>query len=186
SRPSGSPAELVAGMALRERVAQLVVAPLPADPAPALPHLRRLTAGSGIAGVYALGGTPPDVLARAIRALQAGARPPLLVVAELDGGLGTLFAGATDFPVAAALAALAPPEESRAAARHIAREAREVGINLGLIGTPPLGGTDPLPLPARDPERAARGLDAFLAGAADQGLPIAVEALRPARSDAPV
>src|SRR5690606_18380220 len=86
----------------------------------------------------------------------------------------------------AALAALAPPEESRAAARHIAREAREVGINLGLIGTPPLGGTDPLPLPARDPERAARGLDALLAGAADQGLPIAVEALRPARSDAPV
>src|SRR5690606_32485370 len=78
SRPSGSPAELVAGMALRERVAQLVVAPLPADPAPALPHLRRLTAGSGIAGVYALGGTPPDVLARAIRALQAAARPALL------------------------------------------------------------------------------------------------------------
>ncbi len=61
--------------------------------------------------------------------LQAAARLPLLVSADLEAGLGMRFADTTFWPSAMAMAATGDPSLAEAAGRVVAREARALGIN---------------------------------------------------------
>jgi len=63
------------------------------------------------------------------RTLQAEARVPLLISADLEAGMGMRFLGTTFWPPAMAVAATGDPSLAEAEGRVVAREARAVGIN---------------------------------------------------------
>lgn len=61
--------------------------------------------------------------------LQAAARVPLLVSADLESGIGMRFLDTTFWPSAMALAATGDPALAEAEGRVVAREAKLVGVN---------------------------------------------------------
>jgi len=83
---------------------------------------------AGVGGFIIFGGRP-DRVARLTATLRARARHPLLIAADLERGAGQQFAGLTEFPPPAALAALDDPEAIRTAAIVTAREALGIGVN---------------------------------------------------------
>jgi beta-glucosidase len=85
----------------------------------------------GIGGVILVGGSAAEVWARS-QQLQAWARVPLLVAADLEEGVGQRFAGATWFPPPMALQSLPPDQAKQLASemgRITAQEAAALGIN---------------------------------------------------------
>lgn len=63
------------------------------------------------------------------RMLQAEARVPLLISADLESGIGMRFVDTTVWPSAMALAATGDPSLAEAEGRVVAREARSIGVN---------------------------------------------------------
>ena len=61
--------------------------------------------------------------------LQAAARVPLLVSADLESGIGMRFLDTTFWPSAMAIAATGDPALAEAEGRVVAREAKLVGVN---------------------------------------------------------
>ena len=61
--------------------------------------------------------------------LQALARIPLLISADLEAGMGMRFTDATWWPPAMAIAATGDPSSAEAMGRATAREARAIGVN---------------------------------------------------------
>jgi beta-glucosidase-like glycosyl hydrolase len=82
----------------------------------------------GAGGFIIFGGTA-DAVARLTAELRERAGRALLVAADLERGAGQQFAGMSEFPPPAALAALDDPDAIRSAAATTAREALELGIN---------------------------------------------------------
>jgi len=87
--------------------------------------------GVGVGGFLIRGG-PRYEVAQLTRALHAHSPVPLLVAADLERGAGERFHGAVALPPAGALASLGDSDAVRRAARIIARDARELGINWAL------------------------------------------------------
>lgn len=81
----------------------------------------------GVGGFILFGGTA-EAAARLTASLRDRAGRPLLIGADLERGAGQQFAGLSEWPPPAALAALGAGAIA-AAARATAREAREVGVN---------------------------------------------------------
>lgn len=117
----------LARLSPRARAAQLLV--VPADTA-ALRHVRL----PGVGGVQLAGGDAVRLRAR-LALLQRSAPRPLLVVADLEQGLGGAVRGATVLPPPSSLIA---ERDARDAGKLAAREARALGVNLARVRAAPL------------------------------------------------
>lgn len=170
--------ERVARMPLREKVAQMVAPAVyvGADARPAQDSvLARRLATEGVGGVRLLPGSA-QVAARRVALLQSTARRPLLVIADLDRGVGGTLEGGEELPPPASLGALGEDAVGRIAART-AEGARAIGINFGLLSAPSFPYPAALPGPAGP--RAERAFADFAGGLAEAGLVVGVRALSP-------
>ncbi|MDQ8154654.1 MAG: glycoside hydrolase family 3 N-terminal domain-containing protein [Gemmatimonadota bacterium] len=86
---------------------------------------------AGVGG-FLLRGGPRYEVAQLARALHAHTPVPPLVAADFERGAGDRFHGAVALPPALALASLGEADVVRRAARIVARDARELGINWAL------------------------------------------------------
>jgi CubicO group peptidase (beta-lactamase class C family)/beta-glucosidase-like glycosyl hydrolase len=170
--------ERVERMPLREKVAQMV-APAVYVGADARPEqdtiLARRLATEAVGGIRLLPGSAP-VAARRVALLQRMARRPLLVIADLDRGVGGALAGAEELPPPASLGVLDDEAVGRIAARA-AEGARTLGINFGLLSAPSFPYAAALPGPAGP--HAERAFADYAAGLAQAGLVVGVRALSP-------
>jgi CubicO group peptidase (beta-lactamase class C family)/beta-glucosidase-like glycosyl hydrolase len=170
--------ERIARMPLREKVAQMV-APAVYVGADARPGqdtvLARRLAAEAVGGVRLLPGSAP-VAARRVALLQRMARRPLLVIADLDRGVGGALQGGEELPPPASLGALEDDVVGRIAARA-AEGARNAGINFGLLSAPSFPYAAALPGPAGP--RAERAFAGYAKGLVDAGLVVGVRALSP-------
>jgi CubicO group peptidase (beta-lactamase class C family)/beta-glucosidase-like glycosyl hydrolase len=168
----------IARMPLREKVAQMV-APAVYVGADARPGqdtvLARRLATEMVGGVRLLPGSA-EVASRRVALLQRTARRPLLVIADLDRGVGGALAGAEEMPPPASLGALDEEAVGRIAARA-AEGARTIGINFGLLSAPSFPYASALPGPAGP--HAERAFADYAAGLAEAGLVVGVRALSP-------
>ena len=145
-------AETLAGLALDEKVGQLVVPTFrsvyTSSDSDIYEDLAALVREQHIGGVHVFGArqAAPDVLlnptyvratlgqplaaASLLNRLQAVAPIPLLVTADFETGVGFRMAGATTFPRAMAFGAAGDPELAREAGRITALESRAIGIHV--------------------------------------------------------
>ncbi len=82
------------------------------------------------AGGYVIRGGDPALTYLLVKRMQGLARIPLLITADLEGGAGYQFAGATRFPRAMAIGATGNPQYAYNAASLTAKEARAMGITV--------------------------------------------------------
>lgn len=107
--------------------------------------------------------------------LQAAARVPLLVSADLETGLGMRFADTTDWPWPMAIAATGDPSLAEREGRIVGEEARAVGINqvyapVADVNSDPENPTINVRSYGEDPEDAARFVAAFVRGVQGAGV----------------
>ncbi|HYR11247.1 MAG TPA: serine hydrolase, partial [Longimicrobium sp.] len=170
--------ERVARMPLREKVAQMVAPAVyvGADARPAQDTvLARGLAAEAVGGIRLLPGSAA-VAERRIALLQRMARRPLLVIADLDRGVGGALEGAEELPPPASLGALDDEAVGRIAARA-AESARPLGINFGLLSAPSFPYAAALPGPSG--AHAERAFADYAGGLVDAGLVVGVRALSP-------
>lgn len=170
--------ERVARMTLREKVAQMVAPAIyvGADARPAQDTvLARRLATEAVGGVRLLPGSA-EVAARRVALLQRFARRPLLVIADLDRGVGGTLEGREELPPPASLGSLDEETVGRIAARA-AEGAGTIGINFGLLSAPSFPYAAALPGPSG--AQAERAFADYAAGLADAGLVVGVRALSP-------
>ena len=166
--------ERMAGMTLRQRAAQMIVARVVVPPA-GLPAALADTPAAG--GVEVVGGDAVRTAAL-LDSLRRRSPLPPLVLARLERGLGGVLEGGTELP--------APSELGSAvintrAAQAVAAEARAVGVDVAWIPGPRL----PDPAGGGVGGVAANGGPAataeFLRDLRQAGLPAIVTALEPPR-----
>lgn len=126
----------LAGLSLRQRVAQLVfpwISGASADAQPAeYERMLAWAARDQVGGLIVSTGTP-QTLAAKLNAAQARAALPLLIVSDLETGPGMrLTPGGTRMPPAMAFGAAGDTALSRQAGLATAQEARAVGIHATL------------------------------------------------------
>jgi CubicO group peptidase (beta-lactamase class C family)/beta-glucosidase-like glycosyl hydrolase len=155
----------VGAMGLEEQAAQLVMLAASIPNAGAADAAVVSIAGPGGAfgtGIWIESGEAATVahLAHLVRE-RPGIRP--LIGADLNEGVGGVVVGATSFPPMSRLIAALDGDRLAEVGNAIASEARVLGIDLGLIRSPPTtGGLDFLEAPLEDlPERAGRLVGAF-------------------------
>jgi beta-N-acetylhexosaminidase len=109
------------------------------------------------------------------RRLQAAARVPLLISADLEAGMGMRFIDTTYWPPAMAIAATGDPSFAERAGRAVAIEARAIGVNhiLAPVCDVNVNPDNPV-INARsfgeDPHEVARYTNAFIRGVQREGL----------------
>jgi len=81
-------------------------------------------------GAFHISGGKAEEVARLINSLQDAAEIPLIITADMEGGLGSALSGATLFPKGMALASTGDPELVRMCARAAAEEGRAAGIGI--------------------------------------------------------
>ena len=107
--------------------------------------------------------------------LQAEARVPLLVSADLEAGIGMRFENTTGWPAAMALAATGDPALAELEGRTVAREAKAIGINhiFAPVADVNVDPGNPV-INARsfgeEPHEVARYVAAFVRGVQSEGL----------------
>ncbi len=171
--------QTLAGLSLRQRVAQLVFPWISgrsssADPAE---HRRMLewVSGGQVGGLIVSTGSPA-ALAGKLNAAQTRAAVPLLIVSDLETGPGMrLNPGGTRMPPAMAFGASGDTALARAAGRATGAEARAVGIHLTLgpvldVNSNPANPIINVRSFGESPEAVARLGAAWLLGARESGL----------------
>ncbi len=182
--------ETLAGLSLRERVAQLVMVWMSGGYAPRddeeFTRIESLVRDDAIGGVVISLGTPLGYAARLNR-LQASADVPLLVGADFESGAGFrvsgVFAlpnmlempGATVLPPAMALGAADDEDFAYSAGRITGIEARALGVHITFSPVLDVNNNPANPIIntrsfGEDPERVAALGAAFIRGAHDAGL----------------
>ncbi len=168
----------LAGMSLRQRVAQLVLPWVSGSPSGAVAgeaaRLRGWVEREEVGGLIVSRGTP-EALAAKLNDAQARARVPLLVVSDLETGPGMRLTGGTQFPPAMAFGAAESEALAREAGRITGIEARAVGIHLTLgpvldVNSNPRNPIINVRSFGEDPERVGRLAGAWIAGAREGGL----------------
>lgn len=179
----------LAGLSLRERVGQMVMAWVLGDYTSngdsSFAEVRRWISRDRIGGVVMSLGSPIEV-AEKVNAMQRLSRVPLLVSSDLEPGLGRLeggvfshylmdAGGATVFPNAMAIAATGRDEDAYDVGRIIAREARAVGIHINFAPTVDVNNNPGNPVIntrsfGEDPQRVARLTSAFVRGTQGEGV----------------
>jgi beta-N-acetylhexosaminidase len=168
----------LAAMSLRERVAQLVfpwvrggrLAPRSADAA----RLRAAVAEDRVGGLI-VGRGPAAEYGAGLRAAQAMAGVPLLILSDLETGPGMRITGGTNLPPAMAFGAAGEEALIREAGRITAREARAVGIHMTLgpvldVNTAPNNPIINTRAFGDEPAEVARLANAWIDGARSEGL----------------
>ncbi len=174
--------EVLSGLSLRARVAQMVVPTVdPGEDAAA--RARRWVEEDSVGGVQLRGGTAPAFAATAA-VLRLAAPLPLLVVAELDGGAGALVPEGTGFPPPRRLTSPGLEGHARRAGIWTGREARALGVDLGIVTLPELGADAPVGVPRPDPAAAAEAVTAYVRGLRGEGILAGVRLLPPRRPGA--
>lgn len=182
--------ETLAGLGLRERVAQLVMVWMSGGYAPRddeeFTRVESLVRDDAISGIVISLGTPLGYAARLNR-LQASAEVPLLVAADFESGAGFrvsgVFAlpnmlempGATVLPPAMALGAADDEDYAYSAGRITGIEARALGVHITFAPVLDVNNNPANPIIntrsfGEDPERVAALGAAFIRGARDAGL----------------
>ena len=182
--------ETLAGLSLRERVAQLVMVWMSGGYAPSddeeFTRIESLVRDDAIGGIVISLGTPLGYAARLNR-LQASADVPLLVAADFESGAGFrvsgVFAlpnmlempGATVLPPAMALGAADDEDYAYSAGRITAIEARALGVHITFSPVLDVNNNPANPIIntrsfGEDPERVAALGAAFIRGAREAGL----------------
>ncbi|HVR43271.1 MAG TPA: glycoside hydrolase family 3 N-terminal domain-containing protein, partial [Thermoanaerobaculia bacterium] len=82
-----------------------------------------------LGGLHTFGGDP-NAVALMLSKLQGLARIPLMITADLEGGVGYVFPGATRLPLAMAIGATGDPEWAEKAGAIAATEGRTIGIHV--------------------------------------------------------
>jgi len=80
--------------------------------------------------IYGYPGRSPASVASLISTMQGYAKVPLLITADLEGGAGHQFEGATRFPRAMAIGATGDPQYAYDAGDFTGREGRAMGVNV--------------------------------------------------------
>ena len=107
--------------------------------------------------------------------MQQEARVPLLISADLEGGMGMRFTDTTYWPRAMALGATGDPSLAEAQGRITAREARMLGINHILAPVADVNVDPDNPVIndrsfGEDPEQVSRYVAAFIRGVQSEGV----------------
>jgi beta-N-acetylhexosaminidase len=180
--PGGPEADWVeatlAGLDLRQRVAQMVVAWIDGgQPAEGTAeHERGLTlVQDRQVGGLIVGKGDARATAAWLNRLQSLSAVPLLVTADLEWGPGTRLVGATTIPVNMALAATGDLRYVYEAGRITALEARAAGIHMAFAPVADVNVNPRNPVIntrsyGADPSIVAAHVSAFVAGARDAGL----------------
>ena len=182
--------EMLAGLDLRERVAQMVMVWMSGGYASStdeeLTRIEKLVRESEIGGVVISLGTPLGYASRLNR-LQEAARIPLLVAADFESGPGYRvggvyalpsmleMAGATSFPPAMAFGAADDEALAYEAGRITAVEALALGVHLTFAPVLDVNNNPENPIIntrslGADPERVAALGGAYIRGAREAGL----------------
>ncbi len=182
--------ETLAGLGLRERVAQLVMVWMSGGYAPRdneeFARVESLVRDDGIGGIVISLGTPLGYAARLNR-LQASAEVPLLVAADFEAGAGFRVSGvyalpnmlempgATVLPPAMAFGAADHEDYARYAGRITGVEARALGVHITFAPVLDVNNNPANPIIntrsfGEDPERVAALGAAFIQGAHESGL----------------
>jgi beta-N-acetylhexosaminidase len=183
----------LAGLSLRDRVAQLVTVQVIGDYTNARDstflRVRRWIERDHVGGIIMSLGGPLEVAAKvnALQkiALESGPRVPLLVSADLEPGLGRMEGGvftnqlwsagtATVLPTGMAIGASGRDEDAAAAGRVIGREARAVGVHVAFAPTVDVNNNPANPVInvrsfGEDPQAVARLAVAFVRGMQAEG-----------------
>ena len=182
--------ETLAGLSLRERVAQLVMVWMSGGYAPSddeeFTRIESLVRDDAIGGIVISLGTPLGYAARLNR-LQASADVPLLVAADFESGAGFRVSGvyalpnmlempgATVLPPAMALGAADDEDYAYSAGRITGIEARALGVHIAFAPVLDVNNNPANPIIntrsfGEDPERVAALGAAFIRGAHEAGL----------------
>ena len=118
--------------ALADRIARLVVIPvrLPGDYGK-LEELRRRVGTDGVGGILLFGGDL-DLTPRFLKTLRESARHPLLVMSDVERGVGQQIEGCLRHPPNMAVGALRDASAAYALGAATALECRRVGIDMAL------------------------------------------------------
>lgn len=181
--------ETLAGLSLRDRVAQLVMVWVLGDYTSTTDstyaQARTWVRDDHVGGVVMSLGSPIEVAAK-VNDLQRAARVPLLVASDLEPGLGRLEGGvfapsaytggaATVLPSAMAIGATGDPANAELAGRITGEEARAIGIHLVFAPVVDVNNNPANPVIntrsfGEDPEAVARLSAAFVRGLQSAGV----------------
>ncbi|HEU4395847.1 MAG TPA: glycoside hydrolase family 3 N-terminal domain-containing protein, partial [Planctomycetota bacterium] len=117
---------------LAERIARLVVVPvrLPGDYR-RFEEIRKAVAGDGVGGLLLFGGDL-DLTPRFLRRLREAAEHPLLVMSDVERGVGQQIEGCLRHPPPMAIGALRDASAAYALGAATALECRRAGIDMAL------------------------------------------------------
>jgi beta-N-acetylhexosaminidase len=125
---------LIAKMTLEQKAAQMLMPAIRGIDWPQqsaeFREMRRFVEQLEVGGYCVLGKGDAEGVQHLLERMQALAKIPLLVTADLEGGAGYQFSGATRLPLAMAIAATGNDENAWMAGRITAMEARALGINV--------------------------------------------------------
>ncbi len=166
-------------LTLRQKVAQMVMpwidGPYWALDNEAMTAALRLAADEGVGGfVMGIGTSPYDVAAK-LNALQAVARIPLLMAADLESGPSSRIRGGTAFPGNMALGASGRDQDAYDVGRVIAVEGRAVGFHMTFSPVVDVNNNPANPIIntrsfGEDPWQVGRLAAAFIRGLHDHGM----------------
>ena len=132
-RPTPSVDELLAGLSVRDRIAQLVLPWIPgtylAYDAEAFARMQQWVDSLHVGGLIVSVGSPLDIAAKLNR-LQERSALPLLITSDLEGGTSIRFNGGTPLPPNMGVAATGSDSLAYRTGRITALEGRAVGIHL--------------------------------------------------------
>ena len=165
-------------LGLEEKVGQLIVATTPTGftniTLPPYAEMRNDIRRHHLGGMHAFRGAALTA-AFLFRRLQSESQIPLLLTADLEGGAGLIFSGATRFPRAMAMGATYDPDLVFRAALQVAREARLIGVNLSFSPVADVNNNPDNPIIntrsfGEDPQQVALMTSAFVRGLQEGGV----------------
>jgi beta-N-acetylhexosaminidase len=177
-RPAPSVDQLVAGLSVRDRIAQLVVPWIPGTYAAydgeAFARMQMWVDSLHVGGLIVSVGSPLDIAAKLNR-LQERAALPLLVASDLEGGTSIRFNGGTPLPPNMGVAATGSDSLAYEMGRITALEARAVGIHLAFAPVADVNNNPANPIIntrsyGEDPATVARMVAAEVRGIQDHGM----------------
>ena len=177
-RPVPTLDELVAGLSVRDRIAQLVVPWIPgtyaAYDAEAFARMQMWVDSLRVGGLIVSVGSPLDIAAKLNR-LQERSALPLLVASDLEGGTSIRFNGGTPLPPNMGVAATGSDSLAYQMGRITALEGRAVGIHLAFAPVADVNNNPGNPIIntrsyGEDPRTVARLVAAEVRGVQDHGM----------------
>ncbi|MEX2156407.1 MAG: glycoside hydrolase family 3 N-terminal domain-containing protein [Gemmatimonadales bacterium] len=180
TRPAPQPAvdAVLAGLTLRQKIAQLVVPWLAGNYTAlddsAFQIATRWVDTLEVGGIIISVGSPFDIAAK-LNALQRRSRLPLLISADLEWGAGMRVIGATAFPMIMSAGATGDERDAYTIGRVAAREGRAVGIHVNFapaadVNNNPLNPIINIRSFGEDPRAVARLVRAYVRGLQDNGM----------------